>query len=76
MPPDETFSVYSRTTEQGRRYTKHTDQQGPQDAVMAAKALFETGHYCDVWIVCDQDDMTVFQWLEGQGIVFPKPQVN
>lgn len=69
----ETFSVYSKETEDGL-YTKHNKETKlePEPAVKLAKSLIDTGKYFNVWIVCDQDDCTVFDWNKNEGLVFPK----
>lgn len=49
----ETFSVYSKETEDGL-YTKHNKETElePEPAVKLAKSLIDTGKYFNVWIVC------------------------
>ena len=68
---EETFSVYSTETE-GGKYTKHIGGDAPGPAVRLSKLLIDTGKYFNVWIVCDQDDTTAFDWNKKEGLVFPK----
>lgn len=68
----ETFSVYASRVGTDR-YTQERSATTAKDAMFCAKALTDSGNFGHVWVVCDQDDTTVFDWENGR-VVFPTPE--
>ncbi len=67
----ETFSTYaSVSVSRAERYTQERSATTARDAMFCAKSLTDSGKFGRVWVVCDQDDMTVFEWQEGR-VLFP-----